>query len=86
MDASERRLTELTGAVAELAAQRGRLEQATRDHANRQDRTARELADVDAELSRLQAGGPADADLPELASAVTQAQTEIGRASCRERV
>jgi chromosome segregation protein len=77
LDASEQRLAELTGAVAQLAAQRGRLEQATRDHADRQNRAARELAGVDTELARLQAGGPADAALPELASAVAQAQSDI---------
>ena len=38
---------------------------------------ARELADVDAELARLQAGGTADTALPELASTVAQAQSNI---------
>ncbi len=77
LSASEQRLTELTGAVAELAARRAQLETTIREHDDRRARTARELADVAGELAGLQGAGATDVDLPALASAVDQAQGEI---------
>ena len=74
---SEQRLGELTGAVAELAARRSQLEAALREHDDRHGRTTREIAEVETELARLQAGGLTGADLPGLGTAVAQAQSEI---------
>jgi chromosome segregation protein len=74
---SEQRLGELTSALAELAAKRSQLEAALREHDDRYGRTVGEIAEVEAELARLHAGGFSDADLPGLGTAVAQVLSEI---------
>ncbi|WP_287071145.1 hypothetical protein, partial [Mesorhizobium sp.] len=49
--ASEAKLAELTAERAEAAASRNQIERTLRDTAERRDRFARQLADVDRELS-----------------------------------
>jgi chromosome segregation protein len=77
LSASEKTFGELTGQVAELAARRKALEGAAREQDERVARLQREVAGVEAELSRLvdeTNGGP---DLAQLAAAVEAAQQAV---------
>jgi chromosome segregation protein len=77
LSASEKTFSELTGQVAALAARRNALEGASREQGERVARLQREVAGVDAELSRLvdeANGGP---DLAQLAAAVEAAQQAV---------
>ena len=77
LSASEKTFSELTGQLADLTARRNALEGAAREQTERVSRLQREVAEVEAELSRIAddaSGGP---DLAQLAAAVEAAQQAV---------
>jgi chromosome segregation protein len=78
LSAAETIFSELTATLADLTAQRHQLEHASREHGERAARLAVEMAEIERELSSLQAAsGP---DLAALAAAVEQVQAAIAAA------
>jgi chromosome segregation protein len=69
---------ELTGALADLSARRGTLEQAAREQSDRIDRLSREIAAVKADLGLLTAGE--GADVPMLAAAAETSKAAAAEA------
>ncbi len=78
LNAAERVFSELTSKLAALTAERNQLEQAVRSYRERAERAQTEIAEVERELSSLQAvEGP---DLAQLSAAVEAAQAAVAEA------
>jgi chromosome segregation protein len=74
----EKTFSELTAKLADLTARRNQLENAVRDHAQRADRLGGEIAEIEHELTELQAAhGP---DLSALSAAVDEMQAAVAAA------
>ena len=76
------RLPSLTGALADLTAQRNQLQTALHDHAQRAERLKAELANIDAGLAATGSGEP---DLSALAAVLATAQAELAEAESAAR-
>ncbi len=78
LSAVEKVFSELTAKLADLTAQRHQLENVVREHSTRAARLEGEMAEIERELSALQAtDGP---DLPMLTAAVEEAQAAVSAA------
>ena len=78
LNTAEQRFGELTGALADLAAKRNQLQNASRDQSERAARLGREIAEVEAEYAKLAAADRPD--LAALASAAEAAQAAVDEA------
>ena len=78
--ASETLFGKLTGALADLTARRHQLELAAREQDERLSRLAKDLGEVEAELSKLDAQGKGGPDLSQVSSAVKATQAAIAQA------
>jgi chromosome segregation protein len=76
---AERAFGERTEALAKLTARRGELERSQRENAERLDRLARQIAEVEDERARLQAEGSGP-DIAALAAAIEAAQVAVATA------
>ena len=77
LSASEKVFGELTGALADLTARRNALDGAAREQTERVSRLAGEVAEVEAELSRLEAQTKGKPDPKLLAAAIEAAQKAV---------
>lgn len=77
LSSSEKTFAELTGQLADLTARRNALEGAAREQSERVSRLQREVADVEAELTRMTTEASDGPDLAALAAAVDEAQQGV---------
>ena len=77
---TEKRFSELTSALADLSARRNQLERGVRDHSERLMRLEGQIAEVESELTTLNATGAGDADHAALAAAFEAAQAQTAQA------
>ena len=80
LSAAEKTFGELTGTLADLTARRNQLEGVQRDQSERVARLDKEIADVEAELKKLEAERSIELDLETLVAAVEAAQAAIAEA------
>jgi chromosome segregation protein len=75
---TEKRFSELTGTLADLAAKRNQLQNISRDQSERAAKLGREITEVEAEYAKL--ASAARPDLAALATAMEAAQSAVGQA------
>jgi chromosome segregation protein len=80
LSATEKTFAEKTAALADLTARRNQLEQAVREHGDRQTRLEREIASVQTDIAKIAEDAAATVDLAGLAQAIKETHDRVSEA------